>query len=248
MVKPDRGEIRMGRVSRNLGSQGVDQFVGLGSDPEATPRRPRQRTAPPELRLRARVDDPGLEIAVCQGSPIHPSLHERFCAAHVVSAVGTGPYRPPCLADDRRFRHHYDGGDPDSAMLASTLATAAFRNLAEPSFDASAGSGAVVNDLLVREGASVATIIVVTDLSTTDRDDYRDALMLAHLDRMASRTGVRSFPVEVRPAANPLFVGLGRLLIGEADDADALARATAVFAVVRLSTRGDLTIVPLKAV
>ena len=40
-------------------------------------------------------------------APVHPSVVERFALADVAQSAGSGPYRPPALAEHSKFKHLY---------------------------------------------------------------------------------------------------------------------------------------------
>jgi hypothetical protein len=165
-----------------------------------------------------------LEHRKPEGSPVHPSVFERFAAGAVVQSDGTAPYRPINLQGDDRFAAFYsDSASADPMDLASATYTAD-----DGAFEGKLQALAPDFARILNEAkAETAAIVMLPPNPIEAHDAYRDALALRYLDQLVARGGWSSVPLRCSDGKEQPDTRSGRLVLG-LDEAAALSLARSV--------------------
>ena len=159
-----------------------------------------------------------------EGSPIHPSVFERFAADPVIHADGLATYRPANLAGDVRFAPYYSSAASSDPMDLLAARYEAGDGSLKGSLDA---TSAKLADLLKTAQATSAAIVMLPPNPIEEHDAYRDELALRHLDRLIERGGWSALPLECIDAIDSSRTRKGRLVLGP-DEAASLRLARSI--------------------
>jgi uncharacterized protein (DUF2235 family) len=176
-----------------------------------------------------------LEHRKPEGSPVHPSVFERFAADAVIQTTGTAPYRPLNLANDERFAPYYS-----ASVSHDPLDLISFNYAAQDGTFAGPLSALSSNfaDLLKGENAACAAVIMLPPNTVEEHDEYRDALALRYLDRLIERGGWKALPLTGSDTTDAAKTRKGRLVIGPEEKA-ALALARSIGQMTTIMIRAD---------
>ncbi|HEX5258715.1 MAG TPA: DUF2235 domain-containing protein [Sphingomicrobium sp.] len=159
-----------------------------------------------------------------QGSPVHPSVFERFAQESVTQPTGAGPYRPDNLEQDERFASYYSSSasaDPMGLLGANYKAE-------DGSFKGSlAELSQTLASLMKNAKTETAAIVMLPPNPIEEHDDYRDALALRCLDELIGRGGWSATSLSCVDGKDQNQARKGRLVFGP-DPAAALKLARSI--------------------